>query len=219
MNAVIFSCTSLNLHIDEAQNKEGTSYPVVGLDKKYHSDPAAMKELILKKMEELPSDVDTILVSMGLCGGSWSGIEAKHRIVIPKVDDCITLLLHKDEEWAFNLKEYGHFYLRDSINDLFSLVKLRDELMEEYGADQADIIMQEWFSTYSNVDIIDTGIYDCHSDEYMKEAAENAELVSCELNHRKGSNILLEKLVSGKWDHQFLVVEKEDESSAVARID
>ena len=33
-------------------------------------------------------------------------------------------------------------------------------------------------------------------------------LIHCPLIYVPGSNLLLEKLVSGKWDHQFLIAEK-----------
>ena len=63
------------------------------------------------------------------------------------------------------------------------------------------------FENYTHVDIINTGVYDCYSEEFMEKAMENAKVIDCQLSHVEGSNYLLEKLVSGIWDHQFLVVE------------
>lgn len=58
------------------------------------------------------------------------------------------------------------------------------------------------------LDIIDTGIYPCRSAAYVEKAKRQAALVDCPLTYVEGSNLLLEKLVSGRWDHQFLVAEK-----------
>ena len=37
---------------------------------------------------------------------------------------------------------------------------------------------------------------------------ENADLIRCILDYVPGSNRILEKLVSGKWDEQFVIFEK-----------
>ena len=64
-----------------------------------------------------------------------------------------------------------------------------------------------WFAPYTDADIIDTGVYDCYSEAYVEQAQINADLIRCSLNYVQGSNIILEKLVSGHWDAQFVVAE------------
>ena len=69
--------------------------------------------------------------------------------------------------------------------------------------------MGPWFLGHiSSVDIIDTGAYDCYSEEFAVQAQENADLIRCILDYVPGSNRILEKLVSGKWDEQFVIFEK-----------
>ena len=48
---------------------------------------------------------------MGFCGGSWDQVTAPCRIVIPRVDDCVSLLLQRGDGYVPNLKEMGHLYL------------------------------------------------------------------------------------------------------------
>ena len=91
---------------------------------------------------------------MGLCGGSVSDIPLPRNIVIPKVDDCITLLMHTDDRWYANLKKCGHLYLTCAEN--------------------------------------------------------SASLINCPLAFVPGSNIILEKLVSGRWDSQFIIASAGD---------
>jgi hypothetical protein len=64
-----------------------------------------------------------------------------------------------------------------------------------------------WFAVYTHVDIIDTGIYDCLAKDYIVQARRDADLIHCCLDYVTGSNLLLEKLVSERWDGQFLVTE------------
>lgn len=127
--------------------------------------------------------------------------------MIPRVDDCITLLLHTDNTWYPNLKQAGHLYLRDTDTVEYSLEAMQRKLCEQYGGMNGSMIFNSMFANYTNVDIIDTGVYDCYSEEYVTEAQRNADLIRGILDYVEGSNLLLEKLVSGQWDQQFIVAE------------
>jgi hypothetical protein len=207
MNAIILGCGSLSGHIDMAQSKMNTSHPVVCVDRSYHSEPKEMRLQLIQTMEHLSREVDTVLVAMGFCGGSWDSISVNKRIVIPRVDDCITLLLHTNNTWHPNLKKAGHIYLRDSDTGAHSLESMQKRLCEKYGMENGISIFDSWFATYTNVDVIDTGIYDCHAKDYVAQARRDADLIHCCLDYVPGSNLLLEKLVSGSWDEQFLIAE------------
>ena len=70
MNAVILSCTTLLEYVQMAQKACKTNFPVIELDRQYHIEPSQMREHILRTLAGLSSDVDTVLVAMGFCGGS-----------------------------------------------------------------------------------------------------------------------------------------------------
>ena len=53
----------------------------------------------------------------------------------------------------------------------------------------------------------DTGLNDCYSEDYVAKAQKNADVMDVTLDYVEGSNHLLEKLVEGRWDDQFLVAE------------
>lgn len=206
-NTVILACTSMLVHLQAAQKKAGTDFQVTELDRRLHEDPAKMRQRIIETMKMLPDSTENILVSMGLCGGSWDRVDVNRRVVIPKVDDCITLLLHTDDAPHLNLKKSGHMYFLDCDDNEYSLLAMKERLCEKYGTKSGDALFNSWFASYTNADIIDTGVYDCHSEDYMAEARKNADLIGCRLEHVRGSNRILEKLVSGRWDEQFLVIE------------
>ena len=49
---------------------------------------------------------------------------------------------------------------------------------------------------------------DCYDLDYVERAQEDADRIHAKLDFVPGSNILLEKLVSGgHWDNQFLIVQ------------
>ena len=210
-HTVILSCSSLLLHVEAAQTKMHTRFPVVNLDRRLHAEPKRMRSSILETLEALPPSCETVLAAMGYCGGSWNHIPLSRRVVIPKVDDCITLLLHTDDTPHGNLKEAGHMYFRDCDTGAYSIEGMKEEICRTYGMEFGTSIFGSWFQNYTNADIIDTGVYDCYSEEYVTEAQKNADLIRSSLGYVEGSNRILEKLVSGQWDAQFIVLESGQE--------
>ncbi len=206
-HTVILACSAMSLHVAAAQKTMKTDFPVIEVDSSFHENPSKMRQKIIETLEQMEKSIDTVLVAMGFCGGSWEDIATDKRIVIPRVDDCITLLLHTDDTWYPNLKQCGHLYLRDDIEGKFSPKSIKKNLCSQYGDSEGSFVFRTWFGSYTNADIIDTGAYDCHSEAYMLEAMENADLMEATLDYVPGSNLILEKLVSGRWDQQFLVIE------------
>lgn len=195
------------LHIEQAQKRMGTDFEIVELDRSLHEYPEKMRDCIIQALHELPAHFTTVLVAMGYCGGSWKDIPVSRRIVIPKMDDCITMLLHTDGTCHGNLKEVGHMYFRDGDTGRYSIKGMKESLCQKYGTEMGLTVFDAWFHSYTDADIIDTGAYDCHSEEYLMNARENASLIHCALHHVPGSNLVLENLITGQWDSQFLVIE------------
>ena len=206
MSTIILSCTTLLEYVKQAQKTCGTSFPVIELDRSYHVEPAQMRKHILNVLSELPKEAEYVLVAMGFCGGSWQDVSCPKTLVIPRVSDCVALALVTPERYAPDLKELGHMYLFGEGKTGFSVHSVYDSLLEKYDREMADIVFDMYFEHYYHLDIIDNGLYDCYDEKYVEQAQRDAERIQAELDFVPGSNILLEKLVSGKWDEQFLVV-------------
>ncbi len=207
MGWVVLSCSSLKDYIEAAQKACGTEIPVVYLDKKYHAEPADMKQCILKEERKLPAEVDTVLVAMGFCGGAWDHVTCSRRVVIPRVDDCVSLLLQKTDEYNPNLKKTGHLYMVEKDPEDFSFEKMFADQTDIPDGMSREMLFHMYFDSYKWLDIVDTGLTDCYSETYVMKAQEIADSVDASLDYVEGGNYLLEKLVSGKWDEQFLVAE------------
>lgn len=158
-NSVILACTSMLLHVAAAQEKIGTHLEVVELDQALHEDPKKMRKRILAALDMLPGQIETVLVAMGRCGGSWDDIAVSRRVVIPKVDDCITLLLHTDDAPHENLKEDGHMYFRDCDTGGYTIQGIKDRLCQEYGMEVGTSIFGGWFAPYTHADIRDCQLH------------------------------------------------------------
>ena len=134
-------------------------------------------------------------------------MRAPLRVVAPRADDCITILLNTDGAPHENLKEPGHIYIRDTDTGRYSLEGLRESVCERYGREHGLALFDKWFASYTHADIIDTGTYDSRAEDFLAQARRGAEITRCELRHVPGGSVVLEKLVSGDWDDLFVVAE------------
>lgn len=158
----------------------------------------------------LPAEADTVLVAMGFCGGAWDHVSFDKRVVIPRFDDCVSLVLSTDDAYHANLKEPGHLYLYENDPQAFSalaLMRSDTAASSEFAGVSQEDLFHYWFGNYHTVDIIDTGLNDCYSEPYVIAAQNEADKIDASLGYAQGSNRTLEKLVSGRWDDQFLVAE------------
>ena len=204
MNAGIIACSSLEDYVRRAQGSAGTDYPVYVIDRKYHVEPKDMRRQILQTLSELSERHDTLLVGMGFCGGSWDQVVAPCRIVIPRVDDCVSLLLQRGDGYCPNLKEMGHLYIYERDPSQSLMFRIGEDLDPE----TAEELIELYFANYHHLDIIDTGLTDCYSEAYVERAQAQADRLHLALDYVAGGNRLLEKLVAGAWDAQFLVAER-----------
>ena len=210
MSRCLVCCTSLLEFVQAAQEAEGTDLPVFPLDRAMHVEPERMRQAAVRTIEALPAEYDTVLVAMGFCGGVWHGLKFDRTLVIPRVDDCISLLLQTDDEFCPNRKEDGHLYLYESDPKEFSALTLMHDTNSvsqdlDLKSLSRDFLFEMWFHNYRYMDIIDTGLNDCYSEEYVQAAQDQADQIRAELDYVPGGIRMLRKLVSGRWDEQFLV--------------
>ena len=161
---IILACSSLTEYVEAAQASVGTKMRVRYLNRIYHRDPAEMQEHIKAELERMPEGIDTVLVCMGFCGGSWNQVQSRYRLVIPRVDDCVSLLLQTKDDPVSNLKTPGHLYVR-----------AMDPSTESFKA--------------------------------IFEVKKDADWLGAKMEYVEAGIHLLEKLFSGRWDDQFLVLE------------
>ena len=205
---VILGCSSLKEYIDEAQRKVKTNYPVFYLNRLYHRDPNEMREHIINTLTTMDKDVDTILVAMGHCGGSWDGIKAPCRLVIPKIDECVSLLLQNTDEVKSDLKEPGHLYVREKDPMKENFHAIFDKLTKNLDEETKKRYHEDWKKYYHEIDIIDTKINDCRRADYVRVVKEDADWLGAKLGFVEGGTYLLEKLFTGRWDEQFTILER-----------
>lgn len=204
---IVIACDSLREYVEAAQKRAHTDYPVLFMDKKYHRDPAEMREHLIKTLRDLPESVETVLAAMGFCGGSWDGVETPCRLVLPRIDDCVSLLLQTGDRPVSDLKSAKHLYVRarDPADESFK--SIFEKLTADKDEETKRRYHEDWKSYYDCISIMDTGLNDCLRPGYLEAVKRDADWLDAGVEFVKGGTYLIEKLLRGEWDKQFLVLE------------
>jgi Protein of unknown function (DUF1638) len=171
-----------------------------------HVYPDQLKVRLQEAIAAVPGDCD-ILLGYGLCSYSVVGLKSEsHRLVIPRVDDCIPLFLGSRQEHLARLAEApGTYYLTKGwVEAQKEAIDEYERLRGKYGEERANKVARLMYKNYTQVVLIDTGNY--RMDDYRTFARLMAYFLDLEFNEVPGSNRLLEKMLAGDWDGEFLVV-------------
>lgn len=177
------------------------------LDFGLHLRPEKLREVLQAKIDEASSEADVLLLGYGLCSMAVVGLQARSaHLVIPRVDDCIAIFLGSCAAYKKQAKqEPGTYYLTKGwieVGDTpFDEHKI---LVERYGEQKARRMTGLMLKNYRRLAFINTGQYDIERfREYAQKTAETFDLRFEEID---GSPVLMQKMVNGPWDDEFLVV-------------
>ncbi len=111
MSTIIIACNTIADELNLAIQATGVTHPVLWIDSKLHTRPEKLKEQIQGAISRI-SNVSTIILAFGYCGNALVGIKSETaRLIFPKAEDCISLLLGSTERRRALSKETCSYYL------------------------------------------------------------------------------------------------------------
>lgn len=202
---ILIACSMMEDEINAALTKR-QKLPVVWMDRGFHNEPEKLKKELQRQIDSL-QDYDEILCAFGLCGNGTDGISSRHaRIILPKFDDCVNLMLCTGTRIARGLTRPDSLYFtRGWTRDDESVLRQYEELGKKYDDETRDAVLEMMYEHYNTVTVIDTGCYDTAPvAEYARRAAD---LLGLNVEMTTGSNRILQQLLDECWDDNFIILE------------
>lgn len=212
MKRAIIACSMLENEIKYAYENTGCTLPIIWIDRGLHNFPEKLRLKLQETIDQLqelgqPEEPAELLLAFGLCGNATAGLTSTNaRLILPKFDDCIHMLLCDGHRSCRGLTQAGTIYLTDGwIHDEEGILQQHNKLLEDYDEETRDAIFEMMYAHYDSITLIDTG---CTSLEAATTYAKKAcELMDFALKTTKGHTLILEKLLKGEWDENFIILE------------
>lgn len=201
---VIIACRVLEDELGMVFKELGYSYPCIWVPQGLHNTP----ELLHIRLQEILDSIsyaERILLCMGFCGNAVLGIQnGSCELVMPKTDDCISLLLGSRERRQALMGEAGTYFLtRGWIQGGRTMWNEYEHLKTRCKAGRARLLLKEMMKNYSRIAILDTGAYELR--EVEKEAEKIADLLELKCQRVPGTIAALKELISGPWPKERFV--------------
>ena len=176
------------------------------LEAQLHLSPDRLREALRAVVSDADKPGATIVLGYGLCSNAVVGLKTEHAtLVVPRVDDCIAMMLGSNEAFAEqSQKALGTYYVAKAyMDECATIFSEHDQLVEKRGVERAEHLMRLLLKHYTRVVLIDTGRHDL--DPYRARIAEFAERFDLAVEDVPGTTRILDALVDGGWGDDFVV--------------
>jgi len=203
------------LHTAGAAHIMETRFFEIGL----HDRPDRLREILQHNLDAVDArpDIDAVVMVYGLCGRGTVGLRSqRHRLVIPRAHDCITLFMGGKEAYADHQRRCPTcYYYTPGWNrarrvpgpEMFEA--MRQDLTGRFDDEDIEFLID---SQREQLAMHDTATYiGLGTDTALTEseyAAKCAEFMGWKFEPLQGDPALLKDLLWGHWDaDRFLILE------------
>lgn len=187
---------------------------VTYLDYGLHRTPNKIVASVQRLLDEIETP-SLVILGYGLCGNGITGIQARHHtLLVPRADDCITMLLGSRQRYYQEFEaEPGTYWLSKGWLESGSHpLKEYEEYREKYGEEDALWLLDQQYQHYKRLVLV------AHSRDDLEHYRPQAEAVAqfCQrwnMHYEEilGSDQFIQKLVQvaqdlEKADSEFVII-------------
>lgn len=205
MKEIVIACETLRDEIQAAINITGYEQDIRWIKSGLHNIPEKLRSCLQQQLDQC-NEYDRVLMTFGLCGNSIIGLNTgDFQLVIPKVDDCISLLLGSVSERVKAGKDGGVYFLTPGwLRGERNIWAEYNYAVEKYGEKKGDMIMKLLLENYKYLGMLDTKAYNMN--EYTYTVDKIAKKLGLSRKIIPASVDYLCQLLTGPWQNDKFVV-------------
>jgi len=184
-----------------------------------HDCPDQLRNTLQENLDILDArpDIEAIVLAYGLCGRGTVGLRPlRHKLVIPRAHDCITVFMGSKEAYAEHQCRCPTCYYYTPgwnhgrrVPGPEKLAAMRDELAKKFDADDIGFLLEterEQWAQHDTATYIDLGTDDAETEaQYARRCAD---WLGWKFERIHGDAKLLRDLLWGNWDNdRFQIIE------------
>jgi len=206
LKTAIIACKTLEDEVNRVIEKTGRPYRISWVESGLHNYPDKLRDTLQQRIDSI-TDHDYILLLFGLCGNALLGLKSsKATIVVPKVDDCISLFLGGNEQRRNMEDSSKSYYLTKGwLRYENNIWHEYQRSTEKYGLEKTRSIFKIMLKHYTHLVVIDTGAYD--TKEFMNETKYIASELGLELKIIPADLTIMTEALNHNWDKGFALFE------------
>lgn len=207
METAVLACETIRCELMRAMEDTGSTYPIYWLNSGLHNTPNVLRSRLSETIAEAESDgFDRLLAAMGFCGNSFTEVATGHiELILPRVDDCITLLLGSiQRRRKLSETDAAYFLTHGWMRGERNIWVEHQHLVSKYGKDVANDIAEMMFGHYRTLILLDSNT------EPIEPLIESTKIIAETLHLEQkvvpATRDYLAALLRGPWDNERFVV-------------
>ncbi|MDR3237710.1 MAG: DUF1638 domain-containing protein [Spirochaetia bacterium] len=206
MSETAIVCETLRdefLYVFEKVNKD---LPVIWIESGLHNRPEKLRIRLQEAFDTITGGVVYLL--FGVCGNAALGLKTgDFKLVMPKVDDCISLLIGSSKKRADFAAEHSAYYLTEGwMRGERNLLVEYQYSLKKFGKEKAEYITKTLYGHYKTLALLDTGAYPIG--KLVEETKILAITIGLEQMVVPASTSYIEEFLWGPWPPDRYIVKE-----------
>lgn len=208
MDTIALACETIADEVKRSAEEINSQIPIRWIESGLHNSPEKLRSHLQNEILALEgSNLEYILLLFGYCGNALLGLtSSKCRLVIPRVDDCISLLLGGNKKRnALSNKAMAYYLTGGWLRHDHNLWNEYHHCLCKYGSQRTREIYHVMLGNYKNLNVIKTGAYNLA--DILPQTKELALTLGLEHEIVEGSLRIIHKALLREWDDDFAIIE------------
>ena len=206
MKTQVVACNTIRNEVEKAAREIDCPHSFVWVESGLHVAPESLRDRLQEELDRI-SGVQRAILAFGFCGHAVIGLRTgDYQLIIPRVNDCVTLLLGSEEERERYSRNGGIYFLTKGwLDEELNIWEEYQAVLERFGAERTERVYDRILAHYKFLGLIDTRAYEVET--LLPKVREIAATLKLELLLIQGSDDYLKTMLSGPWtDERFVMI-------------